>query len=111
MDTTEIYSAYGSMMKEAATIDKSDEIAQEEYDDLILPYQEALAILNVRLTALREEYKSQSRNYPHTISNPLNSVAVRKMRSSRNRRWQSCTLRRSVAVRKMRSSRNTYKES
>ena len=68
MDTTEIYSAYGSMMKEAATIDKSDEIAQEEYDDLILPYQEALAILNVRLTALREEYKSQSRNYPiHSI--------------------------------------------
>ena len=71
MDTTEIYSSYGSMVKETNGTngtDKSDEIAQEEYDDLILPYQEALAILNVRLTALREEYKSQSRNYPiHSI--------------------------------------------
>lgn len=71
MDTTEIYSSYGSMIKETNVsngTDKSDEIVQEEYDDLILPYQEALAILNVRLTALREEYKSQSRNYPiHSI--------------------------------------------
>lgn len=46
----------------------TDGIGQEEYDELIRPYQEALAILNVRLTALREEYKSQSRNYPiHSI--------------------------------------------
>ena len=71
MDTTETYSSYGSMVKETNVsngTDKSDEIVQEEYDDLILPYQEALAILNVRLTALREEYKSQSRNYPiHSI--------------------------------------------
>jgi putative GTP pyrophosphokinase len=47
---------------------KVQEITQEDYDELIKPYQEALAILNVRLNALRDEYKSQSRNYPiHSI--------------------------------------------
>ncbi len=61
------------------TYAKVTDITQEDYDELITPYQEALAILNVRLNALRDEYKSQSRNYPiHSIQQRIkakNSIA------------------------------------
>lgn len=51
-----------------------EEITQEEYDRLIKPYSEALAIIQIRLNSLNTEYRSQSREYPiHNIQQRIKS--------------------------------------
>lgn len=50
------------------------EITQEEYDNLIKPYSEALTIIQVRLDSLNAEYRSRSREYPiHNIQHRIKS--------------------------------------
>lgn len=51
-----------------------EEITQEEYDQLIKPYSEALTIIQVRLNSLNAEYRSRSREYPiHNIQQRIKS--------------------------------------
>ncbi len=46
----------------------TNSISQEEYDDLIKPYGEALSVIKLRLNSLNEEYRSRSIDYPiHNI--------------------------------------------
>lgn len=48
--------------------------SQEEYDELIKPYTEALTIIKLRLNSLNEEYRSRSIDYPiHNIQNRIKS--------------------------------------
>lgn len=49
-------------------------ISQEEYDNLIKPYEEALTIIQIRLDSLNAEYRSRSREYPiHNIQQRIKS--------------------------------------
>lgn len=51
-----------------------EEITQEEYDQLIKPYSEALTIIQIRLDSLNAEYRSRSREYPiHNIQQRIKS--------------------------------------
>lgn len=48
--------------------------SQEEYDELIKPYNEALTVIQLRLNSLNEEYRSRSIDYPiHNIQNRIKS--------------------------------------
>ncbi|HOO27224.1 MAG TPA: (p)ppGpp synthetase [Lachnospiraceae bacterium] len=52
----------------------TDHISQEEYDELIKPYIEALTVIQLRLNSLNEEYRSRSIDYPiHNIQNRIKS--------------------------------------
>lgn len=49
-------------------------ITQEEYDNLIKPYSEALTIIQIRLNSLNSEYRSRSMQYPiHNIQHRIKS--------------------------------------
>ena len=51
-----------------------EEFTQEEYDQLIKPYSEALTIIQIRLNSLNAEYRSRSREYPiHNIQHRIKS--------------------------------------
>ena len=51
-----------------------EEFTQEEYDQLIKPYSEALTIIQIRLNSLNAEYRSRSREYPiHNIQQRIKS--------------------------------------
>lgn len=51
-----------------------EEFTQEEYDQLIKPYSEALTIIQIRLNSLNTEYRSRSREYPiHNIQQRIKS--------------------------------------
>ncbi len=52
----------------------TNSISQEEYDELIKPYGEALSVIKLRLNSLNEEYRSRSIDYPiHNIQNRIKS--------------------------------------
>lgn len=49
-------------------------IPQEEYDQLVEPYKEALTRLEVRMNGLNEDYKKKYRDYPiHNIQSRIKS--------------------------------------
>lgn len=49
-------------------------IPQEEYDQLVEPYREALTRLEVRMNGLNEDYKKKYRDYPiHNIQSRIKS--------------------------------------
>lgn len=54
--------------------DDESYFSQEEYDELIKPYNEALTVIQLRLNSLNEEYRSRSIDYPiHNIQNRIKS--------------------------------------
>lgn len=60
------------MLNEVMNLEK--EFTQEEYDQLIKPYSEALTIIQIRLDSLNAEYRSRSREYPiHNIQHRIKS--------------------------------------
>lgn len=57
------------------TIDEENvRIPQEEYDQLVEPYREALTRLEVRMNGLNEDYRKKYRDYPiHNIQSRIKS--------------------------------------
>ena len=53
---------------------KIDHIPQEEYDQLVEPYREAMTRLEVRMNGLNEDYRKKYRDYPiHNIQARIKS--------------------------------------
>ena len=65
----------------------ANSISQEEYDELIKPYTEALTVIQLRLNSLNEEYRNRSIDYPiHNIQNRIKSKkSIIKKLSKRKR--------------------------
>lgn len=60
--------------KEKNTEPKSIRIPQEEYDQLMEPYREAMTRLEVRMNGLNEDYRKKYRDYPiHNIQARIKS--------------------------------------
>ncbi len=54
--------------------DKNGRIPQEEYDQLVEPYREAMTRIEVRLNGLNEDYRKKYRDYPiHNIQARIKS--------------------------------------
>lgn len=55
-------------------MNKIDRISQEEYDQLVEPYREAMTRLEVRMTGLHDDYRKRYRDYPiHNIQARIKS--------------------------------------
>ena len=53
---------------------KINHIPQEEYDQLVEPYREAMTRLEVRMNGLNEDYRKKYRDYPiHNIQARIKS--------------------------------------
>ena len=53
---------------------KTERIPQEEYDQLVEPYREAMTRLEVRMNGLNEDYRKKYRDYPiHNIQARIKS--------------------------------------
>ena len=67
MNTERIYESTRSLAFVAASA-KTERISQEEYDQLVEPYREAMTRLEVRMNGLNEDYRKKYRDYPiHNI--------------------------------------------
>jgi len=56
------------------TPSKTERIPQEEYDQLVEPYREAMTRLEVRMNGLNEDYRKKYRDYPiHNIQARIKS--------------------------------------
>ena len=53
-----------------ATKNDRERIPQEEYDQLVEPYREAMTRLEVRMKGLNEDYRKKYRDYPIHKSKP-----------------------------------------
>ena len=57
-----------------ATKNDRERIPQEEYDQLVEPYREAMTRLEVRMKGLNEDYRKKYRDYPiHNIQARIKS--------------------------------------
>ena len=65
---------------------KIERIPQEEYDQLVEPYREAMTRLEVRMNGLNEDYRKKYRDYPiHNIQARIKSrKSIEKKLSSKN---------------------------
>lgn len=65
---------------------KAERISQEEYDQLVEPYREAMTRLEVRMNGLNEDYRKKYRDYPiHNIQARIKSrKSIEKKLSFRN---------------------------
>ena len=63
MNTERIYESTRSLAFVAASA-KTERISQEEYDQLVEPYREAMTRLEVRMNGLNEDYRQKYRDYP-----------------------------------------------
>lgn len=62
------------MPKTRLTAPKIEHIPQEEYDQLVEPYREALTRIEVRMSGLNEDYRKKYRDYPiHNIQTRIKS--------------------------------------
>ena len=61
----------------------NEHIPQEEYDQLVEPYREAMTRLEVRMNGLNEDYRKKYRDYPiHNIQARIKSKKVIAQRQS-----------------------------
>ena len=73
MNTERIYESTRSLAFVAASA-KTERISQEEYDQLVEPYREAMTRLEVRMNGLNEDYRKKYRDYPiHNIQARIKS--------------------------------------
>ena len=65
---------------------KTERIQQEEYDQLVEPYREAMTRLEVRMNGLNEDYRKKYRDYPiHNIQARIKSrKSIEKKLASKN---------------------------
>lgn len=65
---------------------KTERIPQEEYDQLVEPYREAMTRLEVRMNGLNEDYRKKYRDYPiHNIQARIKSrKSIEKKLASKN---------------------------
>lgn len=65
---------------------RAERISQEEYDQLVEPYREALTRLEVRMSGLNEDYRKKYRDYPiHNIQARIKSrKSIEKKLAYRN---------------------------
>ena len=65
---------------------KTERISQEEYDQLVEPYREAMTRLEVRMNGLNEDYRKKYRDYPiHNIQARIKSrKSIEKKLAFRN---------------------------
>ena len=47
--------------------ESAERIPQEEYDQLVEPYREAMTRLEVRMNGLNEDYRKKYRDYPRKM--------------------------------------------
>lgn len=61
-------------LSENEKVPAADKIPQEDYDQLVDPYKEAMTRLEVRLNGLNEDYRKKYRDYPiHNIQTRIKS--------------------------------------
>ena len=84
--SSELLKEMNTALSFVAASTKTERISQEEYDQLVEPYREAMTRLEVRMNGLNEDYRKKYRDYPiHNIQARIKSrKSIEKKLAFRN---------------------------